>query len=92
MSSAIIRITYNDIDYTESLTCSITRNVFMDPVMASDGWTYERNALEELLATASPVSPKTGEILQTDVIIPNLSIQSFLAGCRVYRAECVEIG
>ena len=89
MSSEIIRITYNDIDYTESLTCPITGNVFADPVAASDGWTYERNALEELLATASPFSPKTGEILQRDVMIPNLSIHEFMMKCRVYRTECV---
>ena len=92
MSSEIIRITYNDIDYTESLMCPITRNVFTDPVMASDGWTYERNALEELLGTPSPISPKTGEILKTDVIIPNLSIQMLLAGCRIHQMECAEIG
>jgi len=92
MSSEIIRITYNDIDYTESLMCPITRNILTDPVMASDGWTYERNALEELLGTSSPISPKTGEILKTDVIIPNLSIQMLLAGCRIHQMECAEIG
>lgn len=89
MSSEIIRITYNDIDYTESLTCPITGNVFADPVSASDGWTYERNALAELLATPLPVSPKTGEILKRDVMIPNLSIHEFMMKCRVYRTECV---
>ena len=38
------------------------RTNWEDPVMACDGHTYERAAIEAWLS-ASPTSPKTGEVL-----------------------------
>ena len=29
------------------LTCPITRQLFVDPVMAADGFSYERDAIEK---------------------------------------------
>ena len=43
--------------------CPITTELMSDPVMAADGHSYERSAIERWLATKS-TSPMTGEELQ----------------------------
>ena len=75
---------YEDIDNTDLLLCPITNQVFTDPVIASDGWTYERNALAALLNTDHRISPKTGQSLDRNIIIPNLFTMSFLRKCKVH--------
>jgi len=73
------RYVYGGIDYTKHLICPLTKSVFVDPVAASDGHTYEKIALEEFLKLPEePVSPKTGELLDRTFMMPNLYIQSFL--------------
>ena len=79
-----VRYMYNDIEYTEHFTCPITNRVFTNPVIASDAYTYEKNALTALLQTPDPVSPKTGERLNKDVIVPNLFLDLFMKKCRIY--------
>ena len=80
------RYVYGGIDYTEHLICPIAKIVFTDPVAASDGHTYEKSALEQFLAQPTePLSPKTGELLDRTVIIPNLYIAGFLK--KVKRLE-----
>ncbi len=57
-------------DKTERLRCPLSLLIFFDPVTASDGHTYEREEIEEVLNGANPVSPITREVL-TKVLIPN---------------------
>ena len=52
-----------------------------DPVIASDGQTYERSAIEGLLATRgsrSPRSPVTGQLMPTAALLPNLAIRDLV--------------
>jgi hypothetical protein len=42
-----------------------------DPVVASDGFTYEREAIEKWLKTSSN-SPRSGALLQHKILIPNI--------------------
>ncbi|CAK9064714.1 Kinesin heavy chain [Durusdinium trenchii] len=46
-----------------SLVCPINRAIMRDPVLAADGWTYERRALEKHMTRGHglPKSPVTGE-------------------------------
>ena len=48
-----------------------------DPVIAADGYTYERAALEERLQH-SLVSPVTGNMLERTSCVPNTAIKSLL--------------
>lgn len=61
--------------------CPITKCLMSDPVMASDGHSYERNAIKQWFSKRR-VSPKTNLRLPNDTLIPNLTlkaaIQSFL--------------
>jgi hypothetical protein len=49
--------------------------IMEDPVIASDGITYNRSEIEELFKKHD-TSPKTGEILKSKNLIPNISIRN----------------
>ena len=52
----------------------MTMEVMSDPVVASDGHTYERTALERIFTT-SKISPLTREKLNVKIAIPNLNLK-----------------
>ena len=54
----------------DDYVCSITHEVMSDPVMAADGYAYERSAIERWLATKS-TSPLTGGALEHPYLTPN---------------------
>jgi len=55
-------------------TCPITTEVMTDPVMAADGHSYERSAMERWFATKS-TSPLTGEELDFTRLFPNHTLR-----------------
>lgn len=54
----------------ESLVCPITLEIFRNPVLAQDGYTYERDAIENWIKVHG-TSPKTGQQLSLDHLYPN---------------------
>lgn len=73
----------------EHLICPITHALFHDPVVASDGHTYERSAITDWLR-ASAVSPITRQRMTANVLNPNRLIkkmaEDFHDACRVKRS------
>ena len=59
----------------DAFVCSITQELMEDPVMALDGHTYERCAIERWLERRH-TSPKTGEELTGTMLLPNHSMRS----------------
>lgn len=57
--------------------CSITMETMKDPVIAADGHTYERGAMEEWLSKNN-TSPITNEILGHKLLTPNRILQSII--------------
>mmetsp|Transcript_17642 Transcript_17642/g.40953 ORF Transcript_17642/g.40953 Transcript_17642/m.40953 type:complete len:158 (-) Transcript_17642:347-820(-) len=58
------------------LCCPITKRVMEDPVMAVDGHTYERVAIEKRFASCRhPRSPVTGEEMMSRVLLPNIAVR-----------------
>ena len=57
------------------ITCPITQKTFNDPVLASDGITYERHAIEEHFKNNN-TSYLTGETLSSKILIPNSVIRT----------------
>jgi hypothetical protein len=55
-------------------TCPITYDKMKDPVVASDGHSYERSAIEEILRGPHPISPLTRATLGT-ALVPNLNLR-----------------
>jgi hypothetical protein len=43
--------------------CALTQEVMIDPVLAGDGFTYERSAIEQWLKMGRRTSPMTGDLL-----------------------------
>ena len=55
-------------------TCPITYDKMKDPVVASDGHSYERSAIEEVLRGPHPISPLTRATLGP-TLVPNLNLR-----------------
>ncbi|CAI5465193.1 unnamed protein product [Closterium sp. Yama58-4] len=61
----------------EKLMCPLSKTRMQDPVIAADGYTYERRYIEKWFKDSS-VSPKTGKPLSHKALIPNLTILAFV--------------
>ena len=57
------------------MTCPITLAPLIDPVVASDGHTYERCAIEAWFRAGHKISPVTGEELPNTNLITNWMIR-----------------
>lgn len=63
--------------------CSITLQVMADPVIAIDGHTYERGAIEAWFSGSGATprgfkSPKTGALLEGNLLIPNFALRALI--------------
>ncbi|ORY38376.1 hypothetical protein BCR33DRAFT_720742 [Rhizoclosmatium globosum] len=63
-----------------TLRCPISLELFTDPVIAQDGYTYERAAIKSWWARRRRInaegqikSPMTGQVLCSATVIPNLA-------------------
>jgi len=59
---------------TEAFLCPITREIMVDPVICTDGHTYERQAIEQWFRSHSR-SPKTNQHLTSRMLIPNHALR-----------------
>jgi hypothetical protein len=55
--------------------CPITTDIMREPMVASDGFSYERDAIEAWLAR-SDRSPMTNDVLTSRALIPNAALRS----------------
>eukprot|EP00617_Octactis_speculum_P014832 CAMPEP_0185750568 /NCGR_PEP_ID=MMETSP1174-20130828/9350_1 /TAXON_ID=35687 /ORGANISM="Dictyocha speculum, Strain CCMP1381" /LENGTH=86 /DNA_ID=CAMNT_0028427179 /DNA_START=82 /DNA_END=338 /DNA_ORIENTATION=- len=53
--------------------------VMEDPVIAADGHTYDRLAIQQSFASGNTKSPMTNQLLETANLIPNRSMKSRIA-------------
>ena len=63
------------LNQSPNLICPITKQVFKDPVIISDGNTYEREAIVRYLSNNN-TSPITRQPVNKDICIPNRAIKS----------------
>jgi U-box domain/Neuralized len=70
----------------ECFRCPLTREIFTDPVLLSDGFTYEREAVLLNLFNSKQeiLSPMTGEKLDKSVCVSNRTLSE---GLKEYRNE-----
>lgn len=63
----------------EEFVCPITRELFDDPVVAADGVTYERRAIERhLQMNEAPRSPMTNLPLAHKTLLPNTTLRKHI--------------
>ena len=66
-----------------SLICPITQELLEDPVIAADGFTYEREAIERWLGMGTNRrSPTTNAPLAHRALVPNRSLASLVHAYR----------
>ena len=75
------------IDKPSAFQCPVTLESMIDPVIASDGFTYERKTLKNLHRYGHR-SPLTRESLNPNIIIPNLNLKKMI---RDYEYDVVDI-
>jgi hypothetical protein len=63
--------------YYDNFICPITMEIMKDPVICSDGHTYERSAIETWLSTKSH-SPITRAIIPNNSLIPNIVLRNII--------------
>mmetsp|Transcript_42665 Transcript_42665/g.100269 ORF Transcript_42665/g.100269 Transcript_42665/m.100269 type:complete len:518 (-) Transcript_42665:153-1706(-) len=66
-------------DVPVELVCPLTQAVMSDPWIASDGFSYERTAIEEWFARKGARSPTTGLALPDTRLLPNNALRSIIA-------------
>ena len=64
-------------DSPPEFECSITAARMEDPVIAADGFSYERVAIEKWFSNHT-TSPKTGEQLSSTDVLPNLTLLTLI--------------
>ena len=66
-------------DVPDMFTCPITQDVMHDPVIASDGHTYEKSAIEKWIKNGRNVSPMTNTPMASSVLTPNRNLKSAIS-------------
>eukprot|EP00823_Brevimastigomonas_motovehiculus_P009596 TRINITY_DN927_c5_g1_i1.p1 TRINITY_DN927_c5_g1~~TRINITY_DN927_c5_g1_i1.p1 ORF type:complete len:577 (+),score=236.76 TRINITY_DN927_c5_g1_i1:117-1847(+) len=60
----------------ESMICPITANILKDPVLAMDGHSYERVAIQDWFDRGNATSPISNEILSSPDLLPNYALRN----------------
>ena len=63
----------------ENFLCPITQSVMEDPVIGSDGITYERTAIEAWFASGKHISPMTRQPMSSRSLVPNYALKAMIA-------------
>ncbi|GHP11194.1 WD repeat, SAM and U-box domain-containing protein 1 [Pycnococcus provasolii] len=66
-------------DVPHDYRCPITLELMKDPVVADDGFTYERTAINAWMRGRNPVSPVTGARLRSKNVIANHTLKAAIA-------------
>ena len=67
----------NNENINYNFICSITHEIMIDPVISSDGHTYERSAIEKWLNN-NDQSPITRQIITRDSLVPNIALRDII--------------
>ncbi|KAM6175234.1 WD repeat, SAM and U-box domain-containing protein 1 isoform 3-T3 [Erethizon dorsatum] len=59
----------------DEFICPITRELMKDPVIASDGYSYEKDAMENWISKKKRTSPMTNLVLPSVVLTPNRTLK-----------------
>lgn len=68
----------DDADVPNEFLCPITHEVMKDPVIACDGYSYERTAIWGWLQSGKLTSPMTNKILTNTQLLPNHTLKMLI--------------
>jgi hypothetical protein len=69
------------VEVPNEFLCPITLEIMQDPVIASDGNTYERLAIQQYISMHAeyPLSPLTRDVLQSNILIGNNNLMKMIS-------------
>ncbi|XP_069030628.1 WD repeat, SAM and U-box domain-containing protein 1 isoform X1 [Embiotoca jacksoni] len=67
----------------DEFLCPITRELMREPVIAADGYSYEREAIESWISTRNRSSPMTNLPLLTTLLTPNHTLKMAIGRWRI---------
>jgi hypothetical protein len=67
--------------------CPLSKKQLTEPVVAADGYTYERAEIEKYFAEGKSVSPITGEELTDKSLVPNKTLKSLILNKSTQKLE-----
>jgi len=63
----------------DELKCPLTHELFNDPVIAADGFSYEKVAIESWIRENGNTSPMTSKEMQHSFLVPNHVVKSMVS-------------
>jgi hypothetical protein len=81
----------------DEFLCPITYELMREPVVAQDGHTYEKSAIEKWLKSQHLISPRTGQPMD-GLMIPNVNLKKLIqdmineGGAGLYTADSCDRG
>ena len=69
----------SDAEPPKELECPTTHEIMDDPVICSDGFTYERRAIQQSMTCGNLCSPFTNKALDNTTLIPNREAKARIA-------------
>ena len=73
-------------EVSETFICPITQQIIEDPVIAADGHTYERKAIEGWLSH-NKKSPVENDVLESTNILPNNAIKKLIGEWKTKKLQ-----
>jgi hypothetical protein len=74
----VIQTKIDDSGVPDEYLCPITREIMRDPVIAADGYTYERAAITSWMSSGKTRSPMTNAVLGSQAVMPNRSLKMLI--------------
>ncbi len=67
--------------------CPLSKKELTDPVVAADGYTYERSVIEAYFSSGKSTSPITGEEMADKSLVPNKTLKSLILNKSTKKLE-----
>ncbi|XP_076388519.1 uncharacterized protein LOC100881755 isoform X4 [Megachile rotundata] len=74
----VVEISADDTEIPHEFLCPITHEIMREPVRCSDGFTYEKAAINEWFLCGKYTSPMTNESLQDTSFTPNIVLRNLI--------------
>ncbi|NWI53425.1 WSDU1 protein, partial [Calyptomena viridis] len=74
-----LKMTVSSVSVPDEFLCPITRELMKDPVIAADGYSYEREAMELWISSRRRSSPMTNLPLPSLLLTPNRTLKMAIA-------------
>ncbi|XP_064306958.1 WD repeat, SAM and U-box domain-containing protein 1 isoform X1 [Phalacrocorax carbo] len=83
-----MKMVSDSVTVPDEFLCPITRELMKDPVIAADGYSYEKEAMENWISTKRPSSPMTNLPLHSLTLTPNRTLKMAISRWLETQQKC----